>query len=53
MVAAKDELKCHDYRAPIQLGMRAAALEAYGKREVVEIIDMSAFIDEQRHRVHD
>jgi hypothetical protein len=38
--------KCE--RRAIQLGLRGAALEAYGKREIVEIIDMSAFVAEQR-----
>jgi hypothetical protein len=35
-------------RRAIQLGLRAAALEAYGKREIVEIIDMSQFVASQR-----
>jgi hypothetical protein len=35
-------------RRAIQLGLRRAALEAYGKREIVQIIDMSAFVTEQR-----
>ena len=38
--------KCE--RRAIQLGLRGAALEAYGKREIVEIIDMSRFVAEQR-----
>jgi hypothetical protein len=42
--------KCE--RRAIQLGLRGAALEAYGKREIVQIIDMSAFIAEQRANVH-
>jgi hypothetical protein len=43
--------KCE--RRAIQLGMRGAVLEAYGKREAVEIIDMSAFGAEQRSHIHD
>ena len=43
--------KCE--RRAIQLGLRGAALEAYGKREIVEIIDMSAFVAEQRMNVGD
>jgi hypothetical protein len=41
--------KCE--RRAIQLGLRGAALEAYGKREIVEIIDMSSFVAEQRLNV--
>lgn len=41
--------KCE--RRAIQLGLRGAALEAYGKREIVQIIDMSAFVAEQRSNV--
>jgi hypothetical protein len=37
--------KCE--RRAIQLGLRGAALESYGKREIVEIIDMSIFVAEQ------
>lgn len=40
-------------RRAIQLGLRGAALEAYGKREIVQIIDMSAFVAEQRSNVHE
>jgi hypothetical protein len=43
--------KCE--RRAIQLGLRGAALEAYGKRELVQIIDISAFVAEQRANVHD
>jgi hypothetical protein len=39
-------------RRAIQLGLRGAALEAYGKREIVQIIDMSAFVAEQRANIH-
>jgi hypothetical protein len=42
--------KCE--RRAIQLGLRGAALEAYGKREIIQIIDMSAFVAEQRSNVH-
>jgi hypothetical protein len=38
--------KCE--RRAIQLGLRGAALEAYGKHEVVELIDMTEFVAEQR-----
>jgi Domain of unknown function (DUF4291) len=41
--------KCE--RRAIQLGLRGSALEAYGKREVVQIIDMSAFVAEQSSNV--
>jgi hypothetical protein len=42
--------KCE--RRAIQLGLRGAALEAYGKREIVQIIDMSAFVADQRVNIH-
>src|SRR5215469_3722081 len=38
--------KCE--RRAIQLGLRGTALEVYGKREVIQIIDVSAFVAEQR-----
>ena len=38
--------KCE--RRAIQLGLRGAALEAFGRQEIVEIIDMSAFVAAQR-----
>lgn len=41
--------KCE--RRAIQLGLRGAALEAYGKQEIVQIIDMSAFVAEQRANI--
>ena len=41
--------KCE--RRAIQLGLRGAALEAYGKREIVQILDMSEFVAEQRANV--
>jgi hypothetical protein len=42
--------KCE--RRAIQLGLRGPALEAYGKREIVQIIDMSAFVAEQSSNVN-
>jgi len=38
--------KCE--RRAVQLGLRGAALENYGKREALEIIDLSEFVAEQR-----
>jgi hypothetical protein len=35
-------------RKAIQLGLRGATLESYGKREIVEIIDMTEFVRSQR-----
>jgi hypothetical protein len=43
--------KCE--RRAIQLGLRGAALEAYGKREIIQIIDISAFVAEQRSNVQE
>lgn len=43
--------KCE--RRAIQLGLRGATLEAYGKRELLEVIDMSDFIAEQRQHIRD
>jgi Domain of unknown function (DUF4291) len=43
--------KCE--RRAVQLGLRNAALEAYGKREIVEIIDISEFVAEQRLNLGD
>ena len=40
-------------RRAIQLGLRGAALEAYGKSEVAEIIDMSGFVAEQRANIQE
>lgn len=37
-------------RRAIQLGLRGAVLEAFGKRELVEVIDLSDFVAEQRAR---
>ena len=35
-------------RRAIQLGLRGEVLEAFGKRELVEVIDLSKFVAEQR-----
>jgi hypothetical protein len=35
-------------RRAIQLGLRGATLEAFGKRELLDVIDMSAFVAAQR-----
>ena len=37
-----------DERRAIQLGLRGATLEAYGKQEIIEIIDMREFVTSQR-----
>jgi len=37
-----------EVRRAIQLGLRGATLDAYGKREIVEILDMSEFVASQR-----
>ena len=41
--------KCE--RRAIQLGLRGEALESYGKREAVEVIDVSGFVAEQRANI--
>ena len=41
--------KCE--RRAIQLGLRGETLEAYGKREALEIIDVSNFVAEQRGKI--
>lgn len=41
--------KCE--RRAIQLGLRGEALEAYGKREAIEIIDVSDFVAQQRENI--
>lgn len=41
--------KCE--RRAIQLGLRGMALEAYGKREAIEITDISDFVAEQRANI--
>src|SRR5258708_5499491 len=38
-------------RRAIQLGLRGEALEAFGRRELVEVIDLSEFVAEQRSRL--
>jgi hypothetical protein len=43
--------KCE--RRALQLGLRGATLEAYGQREIVQIIDMSGFVTEQRSNVQE
>lgn len=35
-------------RRAIQLGLRGPVLEAFGRRELVEVIDLSEFVTEQR-----
>lgn len=37
-------------RRAIQLGLRGEVLEAFGRRELVEVIDLSEFVAEQRTR---
>lgn len=43
--------KCE--RRAVQLGLRGQALEAYGKCEAIEIIDVSEFVAEQRAHIRD
>jgi hypothetical protein len=38
-------------RRAIQLGLRGEVLEAFARRELVEIIDLSKFVAEQRERL--
>lgn len=38
-------------RRAIQLGLRGETLEAFGRRELVEVIDLSEFVAEQRERL--
>ena len=38
-------------RRAIQLGLRGAALDAFGKRELLEVIDMTAFVAAQRSQL--
>ncbi len=40
-------------RRAIQLGLRGSALESYGKCEIVQIIDMTAFVAEQRSNIRE
>ena len=37
-------------RRAIQLGLRGEVLEAYGRRELIEVTDLSEFVAEQRER---
>jgi Domain of unknown function (DUF4291) len=38
-------------RRAIQLGLRGPVLEDFGKRELIEVIDMTEFVAEQRDRI--
>jgi hypothetical protein len=38
-------------RRAIQLGLRGEVLEAFGRRELVEVIDLTAFVTEQQARL--
>ncbi len=38
-------------RRAIQLGLRGSVLEAFGRRELVEVLDVSKFVSEQRERL--
>lgn len=38
-------------RRAIQLSLRGAALEAFGRRELIEVLDVSEFVAEQRERL--
>jgi hypothetical protein len=38
-------------RRAIQLGLRGAVLEAFGRRELIEVIDLSEFVAEQQARL--
>lgn len=38
-------------RRAIQLGLRGSALEAFGRRELVEVLDVSEFVAEQQERL--
>lgn len=38
-------------RRAIQLGLRGSVLDAFGRRELLEVIDLSAFVAEQRERL--
>jgi hypothetical protein len=38
-------------RRAIQLGLRGSVLEAFGKTELLEVVDMTAFVAAQRERV--
>jgi Domain of unknown function (DUF4291) len=43
--------KCE--RRAIQLGLRGAALESFGKPEIVQIVDMTAFVADQRPNIRE
>lgn len=43
--------KCE--RRAVQLGLRGSTLEAFGKKEIVEIIDISEFVAQQRESIKD
>jgi hypothetical protein len=38
-------------RRAIQLGLRDEVLEAFGRRELIEVVDLTAFVTEQRQRL--
>jgi hypothetical protein len=38
-------------RRALQLGLRGEVLVAFGQRELIEVIDLSAFVAEQRSRL--
>jgi hypothetical protein len=38
-------------RRAIQLGLRGDVLEAFGRRELLEVVDLSSFVAEQRERL--
>jgi hypothetical protein len=40
-------------RRAIQLGLRGEALEAFGRRELLEVIDLSHFVGQQRSQLPD
>lgn len=40
-------------RRALQLGLRGSVLEDFGKRQLLEVLDMSAFVAEQRARLHE
>jgi hypothetical protein len=39
-------------RRAIQLGLRGEMLEAFGKRELLEVIDMTEFVEDQRQALN-
>src|SRR5207247_422682 len=38
-------------RRAIQLGLRGAVVEEFGRRELIEVLDLSEFVAEQRERL--